>query len=693
MVFLRRLKAIQAVLVVTVLAFLFRLWAALLLPPDDDEPVYLQTALDYASILRAGEVNDLIDYPGNLEHPPLVKLLFALVLLFGGESTGWSNALLLARIVSVTFGTLAVFTIALATGPWAAGLLAIHTLTIKYTGQAYLEAVPQALSLVAVFSFLRVKPERINRWFWLSALALGATAAGKYAYVPVLLVVLGYLAVLEKKIALSDLLLYGLVAWMTFWALDVSLWREMPGRLYYSLAFHLTSSPESQVQAMTYPWYQPLVWMFTSAAATWHPEVFFLGGFDGLIAISGILGIGREWKERRYLVMWLMAGLLFLGVWPVKSPHYVLTVTPALCIMAAGTFQQAIRWLRDQDDYWGYLREMLPSPGPGVHIASALLALLFTSLYVWAMVQMVLGRVGWFNLSRSNAPLPGNSIQALLPLSTQDMLIATDRGAVRWRLGETGNQPMEATLFTTTTSGLPANWVTALARDEHGTLWFGTPAGLGRYDGLTWQTFTAADLSLASDHILSLAACERQVYVGTLSGAAFFDGARWHLLTHGADQPVFALACRNQEVWLATPDGVWQIANPEQPIFHPMPAEVRQFMFASDGLVWIATSGHGLGRWDGQSWKYFTPANSGLPHPLVNAVIETSPGVLWIGTSASTVPGGAIVRFDGRQWQKFLPNNSGASGAEVTAIALQAGYVWFGTRTSGIDLYQIERQK
>ena len=48
--------------------------------------------------------------------------------------------------------------------------------------------------------------------------------------------------------------------------------------------------------------------------------------------------------------------------------------------------------------------------------------------------------------------------------------------------------------------------------------------------------------------------------------------------------------------------------------------------------------------------------------------------------------------FDGTTWQTYLPKNSGFSGAEAVALTLdQQGRVWVGTRTAGIDLYQMSK--
>src|SRR5258706_3310754 len=140
---------------VVLLAAALRIWAALLLPVDFDEPVYLQAGYDYARLLRAGDLNGVIDYPLNREHPALVKLLYAGVVLALGPPASPPNVQLVSRLLSATFGMLTVAAVALAGGPLAGGLLAIHTLAVKYTSQVYLEARTRFTSTIAVLAFMR----------------------------------------------------------------------------------------------------------------------------------------------------------------------------------------------------------------------------------------------------------------------------------------------------------------------------------------------------------------------------------------------------------------------------------------------------------------------------------------------------------------------------------------------------------
>ncbi len=691
-----RLKAAQPVLIATLLALLLRAWAVIVLPADFDEPVYLQNAFDYAQALRAGQISAAIDYPQNSEHPPLVKLLYAGAVLALRDSATWTNVFFASRGISALFGVLAILFLALAIDPLAAGLLAIHTLAIKYTSQAYLEALPHAMTLAAIVAFLRAEPDKGGRWLWISAVALGVVAASKYSYLPVTLVVLVYLALFDKKIKFRTLLLYGLLALGVFFALDLHLWREPLSRLLQSLTFHTQYAQSQHVQEVNFPWYQPLIWVFTSSPADWHPTVFFYGGFDGPMAILASLGLWREWKERRWLAIWFLSGLLFLLVWPTKWPQYAMTIVPALTLMAAETIRRIGHWIRAQETYWGWFSAMLPPPSRWVWGAIIAFAAFAIFIYASAVIQLTLGRIGWSNLNSENSPLPGDTINALLALPNDQLLIATDSGAALWTLAESEtNQPSEWTTFDTTNSGLADDRVTALALGKDGSLWFGTPVGVSRFDNYTWHTFTAADLGLPDAAILSLASNENGiVYAGTRSGAAFFDGDAWHPIDYAAGQPVFAIACRADELWLSVPTGAWQIdLSSAQAVFHETEATIRQFAFDQSGTLWAATSGQGLARWDGTTWTYLTLSNSDLPQALVNSIVQGPSGELWVGTSAPIGPGGAVARFDGSQWQVFLTNNSGASGAEVTALAIQANTVWIGTRTAGIDLFQLGRTK
>lgn len=690
-----RLKAAQPILVVLLLAIFLRAWAVALLPQDFDEPVYLQVGFDYASQIRAGNINAVIDYPQVTEHPAFVKLLYAGAILLLGKAATWTNAFYLSRSISALFGILAVALVAIAVDPLAGGMLALQTLAVKYTSQVYLEAVPSAMTIAAVLAILRFNRSGPKCWLWLSAISLGIATASKYSYTPVTVLVLVYLALFEKKLPWSWLAAYGIVAIGTFFVLDISLWHDPINRLYQSLSFHVQYSLGAHVQEVGYPWYQPFIWIFTSAPASWHPDVFFYYGFDGLISILAVAGLWREWKNRRWLVVWFVFGLLFLLLWPTKWPQYALILTPALCMMGAESLSWAWKRLRALDAYWEYLRNLLPAPPRSFWWAVGAFVLFIAAVYLSAAVKLAVGRIGWSHMTAQNTFLPSNTVNDLLQLQEGRMLIATNQGAAVYTPAATTDQSGQWVVLNHHNSGLVDDRVLALASDPKGFLWFGTAAGVSRTSDFTsWTSYTQADLGLSSGEVVSLAAApDGRVYAGTLSGASVWDGISWAPFSQVRGNAVFALTSEGGAVWVGTSSGAGRLESATGVwTFYPTLNAVKHILVDSSGTVWVATTGNGLGELVNGSWRYFTSANSGLPLNLVTWVEEVEPGKLWLGTSLSTTAGGEVVAFDGKTWGAFTTDNSGVSGAEPLVIVRSTdNQVWIGTATRGLDLYKLGR--
>jgi 4-amino-4-deoxy-L-arabinose transferase-like glycosyltransferase len=111
-----------------------------------------------------------------------------------------------------------------------------------------------------------------------------------------------------------------------------------------ALSFHANYQRGGHVSEVGFPWYQPLIWLFVSTPGDWHGGIF-LYDIDPFIAAFAFAGIPREWKERRWLVVWLLSGLILLLLWGTKWPQYVLTIVPAICLMAAESARRFSRWV------------------------------------------------------------------------------------------------------------------------------------------------------------------------------------------------------------------------------------------------------------------------------------------------------------------------------------------------------------
>ncbi len=199
-----------AVAGITFIALFLRVWSARTLADQSDERTYLRTASLYAQDIQQKNWSDLSIIANNTEHPSFVKLLYG-VFLAGQKNiqikTGGlpilkillegkvNYRLRIARNVSLVFGVLAVAVLAVF-NPIAGLFLAVHSFAIKYTSEAYLDAVPALTSLLAALTYLRwitlvdrqPKPLALNHslrihfWLVLSGLAIGITLASKYEY-------------------------------------------------------------------------------------------------------------------------------------------------------------------------------------------------------------------------------------------------------------------------------------------------------------------------------------------------------------------------------------------------------------------------------------------------------------------------------------------------------------------------------
>ncbi len=686
---------------VVVLGLFLRLWAAWQLPADFDEPTYLDAGYKYAQLIQRGDINGIVNFSENSEHPPLVKIIYGLTFLAVGKGAVWDQALFVSRLVSVGFGTLAVLVVALV-DPLAGGLLAVQTLVVKYTSQAYLEALPLLMGLLAVF-LLRRSPSVRDRWFWLSAVALGIMGAGKYSYFPIVFVIL-YILIWEKHAMLSDVVLYAILAGITFIGFNPYLWHDPFTRLAAAASFHAHYAVGAHVQEVGYPWYQPLLWVSRSWGFIWHTDVFFYFGFDGLIFLLALPGLRLEWKTRRYIPVWVASSMLTLLAWPTKWPQYTLVVLPAFCLAASTAARVAYQKIMEQELYWEWLHNMFPRPSRKYIIA---ISSLFGVLVVGALVSQVLvavGRIGWSSISQYTSGLPSNAVHQIIALKDGRMLIGTDGGAAIWKAASNNEVYDEWTLFTSLNSPLPNQNVLSVAQDQAGVFWFGTAAGLASFDGNNWQVYRAKDFGLQSDQIDSLVVdVQGRIWIGTLGGAAVLDGVSWKPYTSESsgltNNAVFSIAIQpgsgDELVWFGTLTGVSRLdaTTGQWQSFSRQDIDlgwggVSHLMFDSSGRLWACTEGGGISLLDGKAWSSLRVSNSRLPYSTIESVAELRPGVYWIAASIPNTSGGVLAEFDNSTWHIYQEGISGYSGAETVTIAKDStGRYWFGTRTEGIDLY------
>jgi hypothetical protein len=196
-------------------------------------------------------------------------------------------------------------------------------------------------------------------------------------------------------------------------------------------------------------------------------------------------------------------------------------------------------------------------------------------------------------------------------------------------------------------------WATDIAVATDGTLWIASWEELLRYDGTTWERFTAAD-GLPKGAINSVAAAPNgDVWVGTTDdgeggtagGAGRFDGAAWTIFD--------------------TADGLYDNA-------------ATALEAASDGTVWVVHSAvdapaadgelatGGISRFDGSTWSSTSIADVGVGFGWGGAAVDDT-GTLWITSRWG------VVGFDGAEAVVLRVGESGRPEADVPYTVIEGG--------------------
>ena len=537
-----------------------------------------------------------------------------------------------------------------------------------------------------------------------SALALGLTAAGKYSYFPIVVVIL-WIFFVEKRYPWKDLLFYILAAAAAFVLLDPVLWRNPLNRLLDSILFHPEYAQGEHVESVGYAWYQPILWVSRSWAYEWHPGVIFYFGFDGLIFLFGLAGIKSQWQERRWVIVWMLSGMLLLLLWPTRWPQYTLVVLPAFCFSASAAIPRLIQWIREQEEYFGWFGDMFPRPSRVFWIGAGLFVGVLAVGWVISAILVGINRIGWTNINAGFAPLPSNMIFDIKRSTGGEMIIGTSGGVVIWGpSGGDGDATGEWTVLSTENSPLPDNSVLSIAVDQD-TLWFGTRAGLASWNGDEWHTYESGDFVMEGEDVFDIAVgADGVVWIGTNSGAAFYDGYEWKPLTQSSsgllDDLVLAVEIQpgidGDIIWFGTGEGVSTL-DMSSGTWSELTSDnaglggggVSDLLYDSGGLMWITTLGGGLSVWDGTSLTHYRVSNSNLPYNTVRTIYETGEGTYWVATSNPDTAGGQVSEFDRLEFKVYLPGRTGYSGSETVVINQDAeGRIWFGTLTAGLDVFE-----
>lgn len=240
--------------------------------------------------------------------------------------------------------------------------------------------------------------------------------------------------------------------------------------------------------------------------------------------------------------------------------------------------------------------------------------------------------------------------------------------------------------------GLPSGRVEGIALDPDGRLWVAMRSGIYHQTGdTTWTAYTKDD-GLPEGWIGSLVVhpTNGDVWAVIRSRLVQFTDGKWEQhfpdVWHGD-----VYVDDSGVVWAASfGDGVRRYDGRDWKSYKTLdeendwPNRAECVYPDAKGAVWIGMWGYGVGRFDGNVWKIFM-VRDGLAdnHPRVLRIAPN--GDVWVGFNC---PG--MSRYNGKKWKSFYDKGAPNEGTSSMLIT-RDGTVWIGTWDETLSRYDGKR--
>ena len=288
--------------------------------------------------------------------------------------------------------------------------------------------------------------------------------------------------------------------------------------------------------------------------------------------------------------------------------------------------------------------------------------------------------------------LNSNSIWSLYKDPSGTLWVGTFAGGVNISRPN-GNAIRRFRSIANDATSLSYNSVMGFLEDSRGNTWVATDGGgLNRFDRAAgkFQRYSTTTSNLNSDAVLSLTEDKSGgIWLATWAGGVSRfnpQTGRFTAFTPKnsgmADDNAFAVyADRAGQVWIGTYSKGLQRVDPNTGVFSaPVlfgkknESQIRVITQLSDGAMLIGTTGGGMFEYDPRSGarRSFKVGNDGVSASAINAIVETEPGTVWIGTATG------LDRLDRRsgRFQHFTEND-GLPGSTINGIVQDAaGQLW-----------------
>ena len=232
-----------------------------------------------------------------------------------------------------------------------------------------------------------------------------------------------------------------------------------------------------------------------------------------------------------------------------------------------------------------------------------------------------------------------------------------------------------------TSEGLPHNSPTKICQARNGDLWIATNAGITRFDGVRFETFSTPDGLPDSEVQALFIDSKKRIWIGTRRGVAVRENGKWRTL----GQEWSSSSCRSiaetgdGSMWFGTDSGLCRWKRGKADLLQD--TGIRELQAAPDGSLWIIGYTK-ISRWNNGQVEAI---------PELNRLIagRETWGVLPAGEGSWLLFGeNLLVKGAGERWENLAEGMPDAEGKHISCVAASDGSLWVATRNRGIACFK-----
>ena len=271
---------------------------------------------------------------------------------------------------------------------------------------------------------------------------------------------------------------------------------------------------------------------------------------------------------------------------------------------------------------------------------------------------------------------------------------------------DVNTQPVHSNQITTfpqihtNLNGMVREFVRTMYQDKKGNYWFGTNGnGIIRYDGKTLETIAIEGIHPYERILKIVEDKEGNIWFSTSAGLIKYNGEKFETFSFkqglpGPDAEIWGLTIdKSGLIWIGSIGGISQfdgktftpflLPNTKVENSEPMLSEklVFKFMEDSNGMMWFVTDGNGVFTYKDGAFTHLTSKN-GLTDNNVSDIFEDRQGNIWISTFNS-----GVSRYDGKTYTNFTKDGI-IEGIEAGGFYEDSkGNIWFTAENIGVYKY------